>query len=298
VSVFRRYKPPGPLKRKANPYPTRTYPFRQKISILVFAFFLLGGAALRFYPSLYNPLSSFLFEGTASFQRIFIYPFQQAHTFLKDSYTFINLKNEHAALVQENKDLKWKLQVLHPLQHENNVLRQQLNVSTPRPYMHRVARIVSSPYDGIHYFFLIAAGSDQGLTKDQAVVDPDGVLGRIEKVGHHVARVLLLNDVNSRVPVMTEGSHQKAILAGEGNFFPTLVYVTDIQKIKPGEKVVTSGVGGIFPPGLPVGYINDITGGKIHVRLLASYKNLEWVHILHPQSASFLQEVQTNLEEQ
>ena len=298
MSFFHRHKPPSPLKLKANPYPTRTYSFKQKFPFLIFVLFLLAGSSLRFSPSLYNPVSSFLFEISSSFQRIFIYPFQQAHIFLRDSYTSINLKAEHAQLLQENKQLKWKLQLLESVQYENSVLRQQLNVSATSPYTHMLARIVSTPYDGIHYFFLIAAGSHHGITKDQAIVSPEGVLGRIEKVGHHLSRVLLLNDVNSRVPVMTATSHQKAILAGEGNSSSTLVYVTDIQKIRPGEKIVTSGIGGIFPPGLPVGYIEDIKSGKIHVRLSASYKNLEWVHVLRPQAASFLQEIQTGLEEE
>lgn len=296
MSLFVRHKKPGPLKPTANPYPSRIYQWKQKLGLATFLLLLISGGALRFYKPFYDLFQEGLFEGVVWIQGTFIHPFQEAQVLFKESHTFMHLKEEYARLAQENEALKWQLEKLAPLAHENAVLKQNLNVPSFEDYRHLAARILSSPYDGLHHFFLIAAGTKQGLEKDQAVVAPEGILGRLEKVGHSVARVLLLNDINSRIPVMTASSEQKAILAGDGSFLPTLVYVGDVLKVQKGEKVVTSGLGGIFPPGLSVGIVDDIANGKIRVRPFVPFSTLEWVHVLKPQSEEFLQEVKSALE--
>ncbi len=296
MPLFVRHKKPGPLKPTANPYPSRVYQLRQKLGLVMFLLLLVGGGALRFHTPFYTVFQQGLFESVAWIHGTFIHPFQQTQGLFKESYSFTHLKEDHARLLQENEALKWKLQALEPLAHENAVLKQNLTVSSFETYHPLTARILSSPYDGLHHFFLIAAGAKQGLEKNQAVVASEGIVGRLEKVGKHVARVLLLNDINSRIPVMTATSGQKAILAGEGTFLPILVYVGDTLKIQKGEKVVTSGLGGIFPAGLSVGIVDDISNGKIRVRPFVPFRTLEWVRILKPQPDEVLQEVGRALE--
>lgn len=280
MSFFVRHKNPGPLKPTANPYPSRIRQSWQKPGVVMLLLLLIVGGSLRFYPPFYITAHSILFEGTAWIQKVFIRPFHDAHAFFNQSHTFIHLKQDHARLMAENDALKWKLQALEPLVRENTILKQTLNIPYAEPYKHLTARVMATPYDGIHHAFLIEAGADEGLEKDQAVVAQAGILGRLEKVGRHVARVLLLNDMNSRIPVMTVTSQQKAILAGDGNFSPMLVYVSEPQTIQKGEQVVTSGLGGIFPAGLPVGIVSNTADGKIRVRPYVSPADLEWVHVL------------------
>jgi rod shape-determining protein MreC len=289
VALFVRHKKPGPLKPTANPYPSRFERWRHSLG-LTFILMLIVGGSLRFYKPFYDVLQQGLFEGTALVHGIFIHPFYETRTLLKDTHTFMYLKEEYVRLKEENEALKWQLLALSPLQHENVVLRQSLKVSTFEKQGHLTARILSSPYDGLHHFFLIAAGQREGLEKDQAVIVPKGVVGRLEKVGKYVSRVLLLNDTNSRIPVMTATSEQKAILAGDGSFLPTLVYVGEIRKVQQGENVVTSGLGGIFPSGLPIGRVEQITNGKIRVRPYVPFQDLEWVHILRINPDGFLEE--------
>ncbi|OJW52667.1 MAG: rod shape-determining protein MreC [Alphaproteobacteria bacterium 41-28] len=289
MALFVRHIKPGPLKPTANPYPSRFHRWRHSLGV-TFVLILIVGGTLRFYKPFYDVIQQGAFESTALIHGIFIHPFHQAHTLLKDTHTFMYLKEEYARLKDENEALKWQLQALTPLQHENALLRENLKVPTFEKHGHLTAPILSSPYDGLHHFFLIAAGQREGLEKDQAVIVPKGVVGRLEKVGRYVSRVLLLNDTNSRIPVMTSASEQKAILAGDGSFFPTLVYVGDVRKVQRGENVVTSGLGGIFPPGLPVGRVEGITNGKIRVRPYVPFQDLEWVHILRTNPHGFLEE--------
>jgi rod shape-determining protein MreC len=289
VPLFVRHKKPGPLKPKANPYPSRFQQWRHSLD-LTFILFLIIGGGLWFYRPFYDAFQQELFERVAWIQGAFVHPFYETRALLKNTYVFMHLKQEHAQLKEENEKLKWQLQMLHPLQHENAVLRQTLHIPSFNKYGHLTARILSTPYDGMHHFFLVAAGKKEGLEKDQAVVVGEGVVGRLERVGRSLSRVLLLNDTHSRIPVMTSTSEQRAILAGDGNFLPALVYVEDSRKIQQGEKVVTSGLGGIFPPGLSVGIVDEISNGKVRVRPFVSFRSLEWVHILQNNPDGFLEE--------
>lgn len=290
MSFFIRYKKPVSSKPKANPYPSRSLKWRSSIGYAL-VILLIGGCGLRLYKPWYNEIEAGLFEGTAWIQGVFIRPFHETHDLLKNTHVLMHLKDEYRRLSQENEQLKWQLQALGALQHENAILRENLRVPLFEKQGHLTAKILSSPYDGLHHFFLIAAGDKDGLEKEQPVIVKEGVVGRLEKVGRSVSRVLLLNDSNSRIPVITLTSQQKAILAGEGTFFPTLVYVGDIRKIQPGEKVVTSGMGGIFPAGLPVGIVDEITSNKIKVRPYAPFQKIDWVHILQVNSEEMMEEL-------
>jgi len=295
VAFFSRHQKIGPPKPTANPYPSRFQKWRSSLGITFFSILVMG-AALRFYKPFYHGIQQGLFETTATTQGVLNSPFQALHHFFNDIVLSLSLRQDYALLQAENEVLKEQLQVLKPLQHENEVLKKSLKVTAFERHGHLTARVLSNPYDGMHHFFLIAAGKKEGLEKDQAVIVPTGVVGRLETVGTYVARVLLLNDARSRIPVMTENSAQKAILAGDGSHMPTLVYVGDVRKIRRGEKVVTSGLGGIFPAGLSVGVVDDITNGKISVRLYVAFHTLEWVHLLKPYTAEFLEEFTTGLE--
>jgi len=289
VPLFVRRQKPGPLKPKANPYPSRFYRWRNSLCV-TFVFILIVGGGLRFYKPFADTVEEGLFEGTAWIQGVFIRPFYETRDVLKDTYVFMHLKEDHAQLKQENEKLRLQVQALLPLQAENAALKKNLKVAEFETHGHLSTRVLASPYDGIHHFFLIGAGRKDGLQKDQAVIAFEGVVGRLEKVGQHISRVLLLTDSSSRIPVKTLDSDQKAILAGEGTFFPTLVYVNDTHKVHVGEKVVTTGVGGIFPPGLPVGIVDEIVNGKIKIRPYVPLQSLEWAFVLRALPEGFVDE--------
>lgn len=297
MALFIRHKKPAPLKPTANPYPSRFQRWRHSLGLSLILLVIVSGA-LRLYKPFYDVIQQGLFEGAVWIQASLIEPFHETHGFLKDTHSFVYFREEYAHLQKENEVLKGQLQALRPLQHENAAFRKYLNVPVFETYGQLTARILANPYDGLHHFFLIAAGSQEGIGTDQAVIVPDGVIGRLEKVGTHVGRVLLLNDARSRIPVMTLTSEQKAILAGDGSFMPTLVYIADVRKIQKGEQVVTSGLGGIFPPGLPIGIVDEVSNGKITVRPYVPFQKLEWVYVLKPHFEDFDKEMAAAVEEE
>ena len=141
----------------------------------------------------------------------------------------------------------------------------------------RVVTDMSGPY--LHSA-LVASGSAEGVKKDQAAVSDGGLVGRVVEAGEHSARILLLSDLNSRVPVIAEGTREKAILAGSNSSLPTLAYLAADSKIAVGERIVTSGDGGIFPKGLPVGVVTSIDKGVVSVSLFVDPANVEYLSVI------------------
>jgi rod shape-determining protein MreC len=127
---------------------------------------------------------------------------------------------------------------------------------------------------------LINAGARDGLTRDQAVVTGDGLVGRLTDVGDRASRVLLLTDLNSRVPVVIEETRERAILAGDNSERPTLAYLPPDARVTSGQRVVTSGNGGVLPPGLPIGTVQVGRDGVPRVQSFVAWNKLEFVRVV------------------
>jgi rod shape-determining protein MreC len=139
---------------------------------------------------------------------------------------------------------------------------------------------------------LVNAGSRDGVARGQAAVTGEGLVGRVAEVGERAARILLLNDLNSRIPVILESSRDRAVLAGDNSDEPRLLYLAATAKVKVGDRIVTGGAGGVFPPGLPVGVVAAVDGASVRVEPYAELPRLDYVRIvdfglegLLPQSA-------------
>ena len=96
---------------------------------------------------------------------------------------------------------------------------------------------------------ILNAGAREGVRKGSPVVTGDGLVGRIAGVGYRSARVLLITDLNSRIPVLVEPTGMRAILAGDNSDRPRLIRLPPGATVSPGERVSTSGRAGAFPAG-------------------------------------------------
>ena len=131
---------------------------------------------------------------------------------------------------------------------------------------------------------ILDAGKANGVKPGQAVIDSRGMIGRIFLAGEHTSWVILLNDLNSRIPVTMEPSHANAILAGDNTQAPSLQTLAQGARVKEGDQVVSSGDGGILPPGLPIGTV-IADGSSLRVALLAdpaSSQDVEVVDFKNP----------------
>ncbi|MGH6920845.1 MAG: rod shape-determining protein MreC, partial [Geminicoccaceae bacterium] len=142
------------------------------------------------------------------------------------------------------------------------------------------ARVVADAGGPFVHTVLVDAGTDQGVVKGMAAVNERGLVGRVIEVGRRSARVLLLTDFNSRVPVMVEPARDQAILAGDNSREPGLIFLPLNPRMAVGQRVVTSGRGGVLPPGLAVGRISAIDDRKIAVAPVVDWDRLEYVRLL------------------
>lgn len=134
---------------------------------------------------------------------------------------------------------------------------------------------------------LLNVGARDGVVDGWATMDGLGLVGRISGVGKRTSRVILLTDTNSRVPVTIQPSGQKALLVGDNTLAPPVDIVENIEDVRPGDRVVTSGDGKVFPEGILVGQIAQGPDRRLRVRLAANYGRLEFLRVLrNPETPS------------
>lgn len=145
----------------------------------------------------------------------------------------------------------------------------------------RVVADLSSPFVKT---LITVGGSDMGLRPGLAVMGTNGLVGRVISVGAKSARILLVTDFNSKIPVVALSSDVQAILAGRNEAQPFLQYIPPKARLKPGDLLVTSGRGGQVPVGLPVGTVRTIAeNGEVDVALLEDVRNLVYVRVAKMQ---------------
>lgn len=187
-----------------------------------------------------------------------------------------DMRAENVRLRNENLQLaKWQA-AAREMETENRVLRDMLHVVPQHQQSYVTVRIVSDLSGPFAHAALINGGAATGVKQDQAVITTGGLVGRVVEAGENSARVLLLTDINSRVPVVAEISREKSIMVGRGHELPSLSYLAAGSKLVVGERVVTSGDGGIFPPGIPVGIVASIEGG-VRIKPLVDPTRLTFV---------------------
>ncbi len=142
------------------------------------------------------------------------------------------------------------------------------------------ARVIASSGGAYLRNLMIDAGSESGIARGQAAVAGEGLVGRVYEVGSRAARILLITDLNSRVPVVVERSRQRAILAGDNSQRPSLWYLDPAAPVRIGDRIITSGEGGVFPSGLPVGVVAAVDAGSPRVQPYVRLSQVEYVRIV------------------
>ena len=156
-----------------------------------------------------------------------------------------------------------------------------LNLTADQEYDFITSRIVANFSNKFIGTILVKSDETEKLFIDMPAAGPNGMLGRISSLDNNVARVLLLNNINSRLPVsISEDAHQ-GIMIGQGQNNPIIEYVRGYKNIKVGDLVTTSGKGGIFPPYLVVGQVTRIKGERIEVELIEDVSQLTHIILLN-----------------
>lgn len=259
-----------------------------------FALLLLVGAA--FGLMLIGRTNTFIVEETRTAVTDMVTPIldavsQPVDTFsgvIERAESFTRLSAENQALKEQNaRLLQWQA-VARRLEAENAALRELSNM-VPDPAMNYItARVVGDPGGAFVRTVLINAGERNGVEKGQAAITGDGLAGRVAEVGLRSARVLLLTDINSRVPVVVGAARDRAVLAGDNSNAPELLYLGPTAKVQVGDYVTTSGHGGVFPPGLPIGVVSGIGEKGIRVKPFVDWAHMEVLRIVDYEMTGIL----------
>ena len=189
------------------------------------------------------------------------------------------LYEDNARLREENDRLRRWQSVALALDAENTTLKAQLRwIPDPAP-SYVTARVVADAGSVYARAVLLSLGPNHSVAKGQIALDDRGLVGRVTELGGRSARVLLLTDMNSRVPVVLETSRARAILAGTNGPRPRLMYWPEGVQPAEGERIVTSAEANTFPPGLPVGVVRYSASNVPEVQPLARLDRLEVVRL-------------------
>ena len=247
----------------------------RRFNILALVLFLIAvGALFALGPT-----------GTQNLQSKFleiISPFLQTGSELEHKITAIReglktlqeLEADNKRLVVANKELEAVNQTLRDLETENNRLRRALQYRERAAFDLVPARIIARDASTWWSTVKIDRGFEDGIESDMPVLTEDGLVGKTTTVAKHAATVLLISDENCRVAANVEGTREQGIASGErisGSGIPliSMRYLSKMANLKPGQKVYSSGVGGVYPSGIFIGAIKEF-----RVRELDGYASI------------------------
>ncbi|MBM3275055.1 MAG: rod shape-determining protein MreC [Candidatus Sericytochromatia bacterium] len=192
----------------------------------------------------------------------------------------VDVHAENARLREENERLlRWQT-VAHRLEAENRSLRDLSRVAPEDSVSFVSGRVVADAGGTFVRSVLVMAGTRDGVAKGQTAITAEGLVGRVGEIGERSARVLLLTDLNSQVPIVIESSRERAILAGDNSERPKLTHLAVTARPQIGDRLMTSGHGGVFPPGLPVGIVVAVNDGIVRVKPFVEFHRLDHVRLV------------------
>ncbi|MBQ9235881.1 MAG: rod shape-determining protein MreC [Alphaproteobacteria bacterium] len=204
---------------------------------------------------------------------------------------WVDIKQDNEKLRQENDELHKLEDKYKSLEIENKLLADLLNY-VPLPEAKFVSAKLMTEENGAFAHAMAAYVGDKKVKKGAVVLANNGVVGRVDKKIGNYAKVILLTDISSRIPVVVEKSRVRGVLRGDNTPLPKLVFTPLFAEINVGDRIVTSGVSGVFPAGLPVGYVTAVGKKEIKVKPFASLEKLEYVKIVNYDIGGLLDEAE------
>ncbi len=203
----------------------------------------------------------------------------------RDLQSYRRLTEQNAELRRELQQMKaWKEAALQ-LEQENARLLELNNMRLDPALTKISGEVLADSGSPFRQSVLLNVGARDGIVDGWATMDGIGLVGRIAGVGERTSRVILLTDTNSRVPVSVQPSGQRAMIVGDNSAAPPLEFIENSDLVRPGDRVVSSGDGGVFPAGLLIGQVAQDRNGRLRVRLAADYERLKFLKVLRSQPA-------------
>ena len=210
-------------------------------------------------------------------------PVTSAANILRSARSYTRIYQQNQELRRELQQRKaWKEAALQREQ-ENARLLDLNNVRLDPKFTKITGVVLADSGSPFRQTVLLNVGRRDGIVDGWAAIDGIGLVGRIAGVGERTSRVILLTDTSSRIAVSIESNGQRAMIVGDNTSRPPLEFLETPETVRPGDRVVTSGDGGVFPSGLLVGQVTQTQSGRLRVRLAADMQRLEFLRVVRHQ---------------
>ncbi len=229
-----------------------------------------------------NVIDNITTSGTgvvASVVDVLVFPAKVFSVVYDFIYEIGTVRKRNIKLEQENNELKLLRDKYEALEIENKLLTELLNFAILPNVNYISAKVVAEESDAFAQAMVAYVGKAD-VKKGDVVLSDKGVVGRVDTVKSSYAKIITLADINSKIPVMIEKNRIRGILSGNNTPFPELTFIPLDAKINVGDKIVTSGVSGVFPAGLPVGQVLSVAKNEIKVKPFALLEKLEYIKIV------------------
>jgi rod shape-determining protein MreC len=215
-------------------------------------------------------------------------PVTSAVNILRSARSYSRIYQQNQELRRELHQMKaWKEAALQREQ-ENARLLDLNNVRLDPKFTKITGVVLADSGSPFRQTVLLNVGRRDGIVDGWAAIDGIGLVGRIAGVGERSSRVILLTDTSSRIAVSIESNGQRAMIIGDNTSRPPLEFLEAPETVRPGDRVVTSGDGGVFPSGLLVGQVTQTQSGRLRVRLAADIQRLEFLRVLRHQQREII----------
>lgn len=199
---------------------------------------------------------------------------------IRDFQSYERLAEQNRELRSELRQMQaWKEAALQ-LEQENARLLDLNNVRLDPRLTYVTGVVLADSGSPFRQSVLLNVGARDGIVDGWAAMDGIGLVGRISGVGQSTARVILLSDSSSAIPALIQPSGQTAMITGDNTAAPAIEFLENAELVRPGDRIVSSGDGGVFPAGLLIGQVAIDPSGRLRVRLAADYERLEFLRVL------------------
>ncbi len=263
-----------PAKRKRGSQSKRFY--HLAVILLGFVLIFLGKAdlfAVRTAQTGVSGIFAPMFDFIAA-------PVRAVETMFEGMRTAASLREETVRLRVENERLKRWQRRAEILESENRQLRTVLGAVIPADRQAVTARAIAAPGSSFSHALLIAHAADDRIHRGDPVVTADGLVGYIIETSKKHSWVLLLSDVNSRIPVLLSSSSWPGLAIGQNGNMLSLSFLPLEAQPRENELVLTSGHGDVLPPGLPVGRVVASTNHEFMIQPVVDLRKISFVSVL------------------
>ncbi len=269
-------------RRSRHGFSTQSHSQKTILIVLtIIALLLLTSGQI--YKNLYNGLQNASLAITSPLIGFVTQPFIFFSNLHESIRNFNSINTELQALKLELRQSSYWESYAKAAIAENNLLRKRWHLPDDFPELPGsfvVARIIADLSGTFIDSLLINSGEKNSITINDIALDNGVLVGRVIHTNKHYSRILLLTDINSRIPVIIGPDQARAIMGGNNSSFPDILFPTIATLITQGMEVKTSGHGGVFPPGIPIGTIIFSDDNAIKVNPTSYSNQLKYLDIL------------------